>query len=94
MRVGTRELKNRLSYYLRQVRDGEPVYVTDRGQLIAEIRPAGKAKSKKRKTEDEILDEMAARGEITRGKGRLRLRPLIKMTPGKTLSEMIIEDRG
>jgi len=36
--VGIRELKNRLSDYLRRVRRGEEVLVTDRGEVIAEIR--------------------------------------------------------
>ncbi|MBI3983100.1 MAG: type II toxin-antitoxin system prevent-host-death family antitoxin [Gemmatimonadetes bacterium] len=39
--VGVRELKNRLSEYLRVVRGGEHVLVTDRGRVIAEIRPPG-----------------------------------------------------
>ena len=40
--VGIRELKNRLSDYLRMVRAGEEVLVTDRGLVVAEIsRPSG-----------------------------------------------------
>lgn len=39
--VGVRELKNRLSEYLRQARSGESVLVTDRGQLVAELTPPG-----------------------------------------------------
>ena len=37
--VGLRELKNRLSEYIRQVRSGEGVLVTDRGQVVAELAP-------------------------------------------------------
>jgi antitoxin (DNA-binding transcriptional repressor) of toxin-antitoxin stability system len=37
--VGIRELKNRLSEYLRAVRAGERVLVTDRGRVVAETRP-------------------------------------------------------
>jgi antitoxin (DNA-binding transcriptional repressor) of toxin-antitoxin stability system len=40
--VGIRELKNRLSEYLRQVRSGESVLVTDRGEVIAEFSPPGR----------------------------------------------------
>ena len=36
--VGVRELKNRLSEYLRLVRNGEEILVTDRGQVVAELR--------------------------------------------------------
>ncbi len=39
--VGIRELKNRLSEYLRAVRAGEQVLVTDRGRVVAELRPPG-----------------------------------------------------
>lgn len=40
--VGVRELKNRLSEYIRQVRSGEAVLVTDRGEVVAEIGPPGR----------------------------------------------------
>jgi antitoxin (DNA-binding transcriptional repressor) of toxin-antitoxin stability system len=39
--VGIRELKNRLSDYLRRVRSGEGVLVTDRGEVVAELAPPG-----------------------------------------------------
>jgi prevent-host-death family protein len=39
--VGIRELKNRLSEYLREVRLGESVLVTDRGEAVAELTPPG-----------------------------------------------------
>jgi antitoxin (DNA-binding transcriptional repressor) of toxin-antitoxin stability system len=39
--VGVRELKNRLSEYIRQARSGEGVLVTDRGQVVAELGPPG-----------------------------------------------------
>jgi antitoxin (DNA-binding transcriptional repressor) of toxin-antitoxin stability system len=37
--VGVRELKNHLSEYLRRVRLGESVLVTDRGEVVAEFSP-------------------------------------------------------
>jgi antitoxin (DNA-binding transcriptional repressor) of toxin-antitoxin stability system len=36
--VGIRELKGKLSAYLRMVKAGEVVQVTDRGQVVAELR--------------------------------------------------------
>lgn len=40
--VGIRRFKAELSRYLREVRRGRPVYVTDRGEIIAEVsRPGG-----------------------------------------------------
>lgn len=36
--MGIRELKNRLSEYIRMARRGEQVLVTDRGVVVAELR--------------------------------------------------------
>jgi prevent-host-death family protein len=37
--VGSRELKTRLGTYLRRVREGRTLLVTDRGEPVAELRP-------------------------------------------------------
>jgi prevent-host-death family protein len=37
--IGARELKTRLGTYLRRVREGRTLLVTDRGEPIAELRP-------------------------------------------------------
>ncbi len=58
--VGLRELKNRLSEYVRRVRAGEVVLVTDRGEVVAELRRPGLSLR-----DDEIepgLLELASRG--------------------------------
>ncbi len=39
LRVGTRELKNKLSEYLRRVKAGETVIVTEHGKSIGQIVP-------------------------------------------------------
>lgn len=39
--VGIRELKSKLSEYIRLVGAGESVLVTDRGTVVAELRPPG-----------------------------------------------------
>jgi antitoxin (DNA-binding transcriptional repressor) of toxin-antitoxin stability system len=39
--TGIRELKTHLSRYLRQVAGGETILVTDRGRIVAEVRPPG-----------------------------------------------------
>ncbi len=41
--VGIRELKNRLSEYIRWVRAGETILVTDRGEVVAELRQPGRS---------------------------------------------------
>lgn len=63
--VGVRELKNRLSEYLRQVRSGEGVLVTDRGEVVAEIRPPGHASLDP--SVPAGLAELARRGIVTLG---------------------------
>jgi antitoxin (DNA-binding transcriptional repressor) of toxin-antitoxin stability system len=61
--VGLRELKNRLGVYMRHVRRGEIVAITDRGQVVAELSPP-------RSKDDpaSALDAMARRGEATLGR--------------------------
>jgi len=39
--VGTRELKNRLSEYLRRVKAGETIIITERGKPVGQIMPIG-----------------------------------------------------
>lgn len=46
--VGLRELKNHLSRYVRLVRAGQHVQVTDRGQVVAELLPPGAAQNGER----------------------------------------------
>ncbi len=41
--VGVRELKTHLSAHLRDVERGDVVLVTDRGRVVAELRPPGTA---------------------------------------------------
>ena len=59
--VGSRELKNRLGSYLRQVRSGTTIVVTDRGTPIAELRPLPLGAS----AEQERLDALVAAGLLT-----------------------------
>ena len=63
--VGVKQLKSRLSEYLRLVRNGETVFVTDRDEVVAELRPARRQLG----TADSLaalLDSLAERGEVTR----------------------------
>ncbi|MGH7813644.1 MAG: type II toxin-antitoxin system Phd/YefM family antitoxin [Candidatus Binataceae bacterium] len=63
--VGVKQLKSRLSEYLRLVRSGETVLVSDRDEVVAELRPARRQPGAGNSL-DELLDSLAARGEITR----------------------------
>lgn len=93
MKVGTKELKNRLSHYLRVVRAGEPVRVTDRGRVVAEIKRAdGKGKPQ---GDAAALQELAASGLVTLGHGRSDdFQPVKPRQRGVRASQMILEDRG
>ena len=46
--VGIRELKNRLSAYVRKVEAGDVVLVTDRGRVVAELVPPGARRCRRR----------------------------------------------
>jgi prevent-host-death family protein len=90
MHIGTRELKNRLSYYLRQVRKSrEPIYVTDRGEVVAELRPVHNGGE-----ESEILLSLAANGDIALGNGR-RLKSFKPIKPKRpiSLARIVLDDR-
>lgn len=88
--VGSRELKTRLGTYLRLVRAGRTVVITDRGRPVAELAPLRYSKDRVRA----ILEEMAAEGRVTLPKtGRLRRVKPIRILSGPTLSETLREMR-
>jgi len=63
--VGVKELKAKLSEYLRLVRRGEVVLVTDRDEVVAELRAARRGPVVPGGL-DEALDALAETGEVTR----------------------------
>ena len=64
--VGIKQLKARLSEYLRHVRAGETILVTDREEVVAELRPAVRKAARHHDSINELLDSLAERGEVTR----------------------------
>jgi prevent-host-death family protein len=86
-RIGIRELKNRLSYYIGQVRKGERITVTDRGQAVAVIVPTGETEAVE-KLMDLTRDGFAA-WEGGKPTGPARPVPL----RGRPLSDIVLEDR-
>lgn len=85
--VGVRELKNRLSGYLKRVQGGEEIVVTERGRSVARIVPVNTS-SLKRALEP-MLREGAVRWNGGKPRGASR-RPVIR---GRTLADMVKEDR-
>jgi antitoxin (DNA-binding transcriptional repressor) of toxin-antitoxin stability system len=92
--VGVRELKNRLSEYLRHVRAGEGILVTDRGEVVAELSPPGHGA-----TDASVppgLLALAKRGLITLGApGDSGLYPALRRTRGRyRAAQLLDEERG
>ena len=85
--VGVRELKDRLSGYLKRVQSGEEIVVTERGRSVARIVPV-KTSSLQRAFES-MLREGAVRWGGGKPRGASR-RPVIR---GRTLADMVKEDR-
>lgn len=87
--VGSRELKTRLGAYLRRVRSGATLVVTDRGEAVAELRPISTAAS----PEEAGLIALEALGVLTRKTraGLAAFRPL--RSTGRSASEAVIEER-
>ena len=87
--VGVRELKNSLSAYLRRVKKGETVIVTERGKPVAVL---------KREPSDPLqrrLEALQEKGLIRLGEGG-KLRGLgmkRKKVKGSPLSDAVLEDR-
>ena len=59
--VGVRELKARLSEYVRRARDGEVVLVTDRGRVVAELRAHATHRAS---TETGGIDRLVEKGYV------------------------------
>ena len=68
--AGVRELKARLSHFLAEVRRGEVVLITDRGEVVAELRKPATGS-----TGDPVvraLSPLVQRGEVRLGDPSLR----------------------
>ena len=93
--VGIRELKNHLSEYLRRVRLGESVLVTDRGEVVAEFSPPNRGAS-----DNSIpvgLLALAKRGVVTLASPRegSRYEQLPRTRRGtRTAAQLLDEQRG
>jgi antitoxin (DNA-binding transcriptional repressor) of toxin-antitoxin stability system len=63
--VGVKQLKARLSEYIRVVKAGETVLITDRDEVVAELRPAHRQRAAPPSIEDR-LQVLADAGALTR----------------------------
>ena len=83
MEVGVRELRNHLSRYLDQVRDGDELVVTDRGRAIARVVPVGA---------ERVLDRLIAEGIVTPARQPKR-RATTPITTKGAVSDLVGEQR-
>ena len=87
--VGVRALRARLSAYLREVARGRTVIIGDRRH-----RPVARLVPVVRSVDDEVLEGLAARGVLQRGVGKPTPRPIKPRKRGRTVSDIVVEDRG
>jgi len=85
--VGVRELKAHLSEYLRQVKQGRTLVITERGKPVGRLIPQGLSLA-------ERLEELQRAGLIRwNGKKLPPAKPVAKLRGKKTIAQIIIEDR-
>jgi prevent-host-death family protein len=89
--VGVKELKDRLSQYLRHTKLGEEVIVTERGTPIALIQPIKSAD--KAASLEARLARLAARGTVTLPTQKPLKRVRLVKVSGKPISKAIVDDR-
>jgi prevent-host-death family protein len=87
--VGARELKTRLGTYLRRVREGRTVLVTDRGEPVAELRPLQRDAGV-----SAALLKLSSTGAVTLPirKSMAAFRPI--QNRGRALSDAVLEGRA
>jgi len=96
MEVTVRELKSRLSGYLRKVAAGEEVVVTSRGKEVARLVPP-RSRRRAAPSEAELIARFRSLPWVRPGSGeKPRLpKPLIRIEEGeKTLAQIVSEQRG
>lgn len=85
--VNIRELKSRLSYYLRLTKAGESVVITERGTPIGRIVPTVLPV-------EERMEAMVQAGLVLWNKKKLKaMLPAAKVHGKRTVADLLIEDR-
>ncbi|OGO70046.1 MAG: hypothetical protein A2Z37_13020 [Chloroflexi bacterium RBG_19FT_COMBO_62_14] len=85
--VGVRELKDRLSAYLREVKRGQTIVITERGRPIGRIVPEGISLDEKLKV---LVDAGLAEWN---GQHPPKGEPVARLRGKKTVADLLIEDR-
>ena len=94
--VGIKTLKARLSEYVRLAKSGETILVTERDEVVAELRPAARQRLAHDTLEQGLLD-LADAGQATLRSheilGWLGIRPVVHLVAG-TAQRILDELRG
>ena len=85
--IGIRELKDNLSRYMKRVKSGEKIIVTDRKKEIAIILPL------KKKAKEEKIYQLIQRGVANWSGSKPEGMPVRIISRGKSVSDAVIEDR-
>lgn len=95
MEVSVRELKSRLSEYLRRIAAGEEVIVTSRGKAVARL-SAPRSIRRGTPSEEEAVAFLRSQSWVRPAKGKPRLPEyVVRLKPGeKSLAEIVAEERG
>ncbi|HZP93099.1 MAG TPA: type II toxin-antitoxin system prevent-host-death family antitoxin [Burkholderiales bacterium] len=96
MEISVRELKSRLSQYLRRAATGEEVIVTSRGKEVARLLPP-RSRRRAASTEAELIARFRSLPWVRPGSGKKPAlpKPLIRIGKDeKTLAEIVSEQRG
>ncbi|MCL4377308.1 MAG: type II toxin-antitoxin system prevent-host-death family antitoxin [Actinobacteria bacterium] len=87
LRVGIRELKNKLSRYLKKVKEGEVLIITDRNRDMALIQPLDFSSYKE-------IHELIKEGSAAWNSGKpVNISTPVQVKTGKSISEIVIKDR-
>jgi len=85
--VGVRELKARLSEYLRQVKTGRSIVITERGKAVGKLVPSAQS------LEEKLL-AIVKSGRAEWNGNRLKpSKPVASVKEGHSVSVLLVEDR-
>jgi prevent-host-death family protein len=87
MTVGIRELKTRLSSYLKEVKAGSTLVITERGKPVGRIVPI-------KPSVEAQMQELVQSGLVAwNGRKLSSTEPVVKLRGQKTIAELLLEDR-
>jgi len=85
--TGVRDLKNKLSHYLREVKKGRSIVITERGKIVATIVPA------QERATAEKLQKLARSGLGTWRGGKPKGASRSVVVKGKPVADIVLKER-